>query len=89
MLMFSIFVVVSNTPRSEPSAHELAVLSLSGYSSHQNVINYSEVRQNLVANIGGTEDDRRRRVAAPLPGDPPGHPPEKPPAIVTCRRQSE
>ena len=86
--MFSLFVVVGNTPRSGPSAHELAVLALPEYSSHQNVINYSEVQQSLAATIGGTDDDWRRRVAAPLPGDPPGYPPEKPPAVATCRRRS-
>ena len=33
-----LFVVIGNTPRSGPSAHELSVLVLLGHSSHQNVI---------------------------------------------------
>ena len=44
-----LFVVVGNTPRPGPSAHELAVLALLGYSSHQNVIAYGEMRQSLAA----------------------------------------
>ena len=44
-----VFVVVGNTPRPGPSAHELAVLALPGYSSHQNVIAYREMRQTLAA----------------------------------------
>ena len=43
------FVVVSNTPRSGPSAHALAVLTLPGNLSHQNVIAYREMRQSLAA----------------------------------------
>ena len=42
-----LFVVDGNTPRSGPSAHELAVLALPGYRSHQNVIAYREMRQVL------------------------------------------
>ena len=41
------FVVVGNTPRSGQSAHELAMLALPRYSSHQNVIAYREMRQSL------------------------------------------
>ena len=44
-----LFVVVGNTPRPGPSAHELAVLALRGHSSHQNVIAYREMRQSLAA----------------------------------------
>ena len=44
-----LFVVVGNTPRPGPSADELAVLALCGYSSHQNVIAYREMRQSLAA----------------------------------------
>ena len=33
-----LFDVVDNRSRSGPSAHELAVLALPGYSSHQNII---------------------------------------------------
>ena len=44
-----LFVVVGNTPRSGPSAHELAVLALLGHSSHQNVVTYREMRQRLAA----------------------------------------
>ena len=43
------FVVVGNTPRSGPSAHELAVLALPGYPRHQNIIAYREMRQSLAA----------------------------------------
>ena len=39
-----LFVVVGNTPQSGPSAHELAVFSLPGYSRHTNVIAYGEMR---------------------------------------------
>ena len=44
-----LFVVVGNTPRSGPSAHELAVLALPAYSSHQNLIAYREMRQRFHA----------------------------------------
>ena len=44
-----LFVVVGNTPRPGPSAHELAVLALPGYSNHQNVIAYREMRQSLAS----------------------------------------
>ena len=44
-----LFVVVGNTSRSDPSGHELAVLALSGYSSRQNIIAYSEIWQSLDA----------------------------------------
>ena len=40
-----LFVVAGNTLRPGPSPHELAVLALPGYSSHQTVIAYRQVRQ--------------------------------------------
>ena len=42
-----LFVVVGNTTRSGPSAHEPAVLALPGHTSHQNVIAHREMRQCL------------------------------------------
>ena len=65
----ALFVVVGNTRRSGPSADELAVLALPIYSSHQNVIAFSQMRQSCLdcrARLG--DDDRRRRVAPFLPG---------------------
>ena len=44
-----LFVVVGNTPRSDPSGHEPAVLAVPGYSIHQNIIAYREMRQSLAA----------------------------------------
>ena len=44
-----LLVVVGNTPRSGPSALELAVLALLGHSSHQNVIAHREMWQRLAA----------------------------------------
>ena len=42
-----LLVVVGNTPRSGPSAHELTMLALRGYPRHQNVVAYLELRQSL------------------------------------------
>ena len=44
-----LFVVVGDTPRSGPSADELAVLALPGHSNHQNIIAYLDMRQSLPA----------------------------------------
>ena len=44
-----LFVIVGNTPGSGLSAHEIELLALPGFSGHQNVIAYRQMRQSLTA----------------------------------------